>query len=118
MSNKRILLVEDDPDVRDLLGIELREAGYLLDTAGTVPDAMDHLDSTSYALAIVDWQLPGGNGLLVADTAAVMGARTIVMSGYLVQMPGGRADGHETIMKPFELNEFLDAVKRAIGDAN
>jgi DNA-binding response OmpR family regulator len=115
MVGKRILLAEDDPDVQDLVAMLLREAGYVTDTASTVANAMKLLDAAAYVLAIVDWRLADGDGLLVADSAAAMGAKTILMSGSLSQMPGGRAEGHDTIMKPFEPEELLDAVRAAIG---
>jgi DNA-binding NtrC family response regulator len=70
-----------------------------------------------YTLVISDWRLPDGDGLLVAETAAQLGAKTFVMSGYLFQMPGGRADRHETLMKPIRPSEMVDAVERAIGKA-
>ena len=118
MPEKRILLVEDEPVVQQMMSIVLRGEGYAVDTASTVAEAMALLDGHSYALAIVDWRLPGGgDGLLVADAAAEMGARTMVMSGYLFQMPGGRADRHETLMKPVRPAEIIDAVIRAIGKA-
>jgi DNA-binding response OmpR family regulator len=118
MPEKRILLVEDEPVVQQMLGIVLRGEGYTVDAASTVSEAMALLDTQPYALAIVDWRLPeGGDGLLVADSAAELGARTMVMSGYLFQMPGGRADRHETLMKPIRPAEIIDAVVRAIGRA-
>jgi hypothetical protein len=39
------------------------------------------------------------------------------MSGYLFQMPGGRADRHETLMKPLRPSEIVAAVERSIGKA-
>jgi DNA-binding response OmpR family regulator len=98
-----------------MLSMVLRGEGYAVDTASTVPDAISLLDRNTYSLAIVDWRLPGGDGLLIADTAAELGAKTMVMSGYLFQMPGGRADRHETLMKPIRPAEIIDAVTRAIG---
>ena len=38
------------------------------------------------------------------------------MSGYLFQMPGGRADQHETLMKPLRPSEMVAAVERAMGE--
>ena len=70
-----------------------------------------------YDLVISDWRIPDGNGLLLADIAAELGAKTMVMSGYLFQMPGGRADRHETLMKPLRPSEIVAAVERSIGKA-
>ena len=118
MPEKRILLVEDEAVVRQMLSLVLWGEGYVIDTATTMAEAMALLDTRSYALAIVDWRLPdGGDGLLVADAAAERGAKTMVMSGYLFQMPGGRADRHETLMKPVRPAEIIDVVIRAIGKA-
>ena len=97
MPEKRILLVEDEPAIHELLAPVLRELGYQVDVATTVADATAFLDRSPYALVIADWRLPDGNGLLVADMGAELGAKSMVMSGYLVQMPGGRADRHEKI---------------------
>lgn len=118
MPEKRILLVEDEPQVLDILTHTLRAERYAVDTAKNVPEAMSLLDWRTYALAIVDWRLPGGgDGLLVADTAADLGAKTMIMSSYLFQMPGGRAERHETLMKPMRPSEMVAAVERAIGKA-
>jgi CheY-like chemotaxis protein len=118
LTEKHILLVDDEQDILDLLGEVLFGSGYSVDFAMTLAEAVGFLDSCSYRLVISDWQLPDGDGLLVADTAAVMGAKTILMSGHLSQMNGGRADGHDTVMKPFEIDEFANAVKAAIGNAD
>jgi len=104
MSVQRILLVEDDEDVGELFAYVLREEGYDVDVAGTVAAAWAHLDAHSYALVIADWRLPDGDGTGIADGAAELGAKTFLMSGYLPLMPGGRAEGHETIMKTDHAN--------------
>src|SRR5262249_43159037 len=110
MAGQRILLVEDEPTTRDLLANVLVAEGYKVDTAVTVSEAMTYLGRDDYALVIADWRLPDGDGLVVADTAADMGVRTMVMSGYLFQMPGGRADQHETLMKPLRPSELIQIV--------
>jgi DNA-binding response OmpR family regulator len=110
---QRILLVEDD-DVGVLLTHALSVAGYRVDLATTNAEAWAHLDTREYALVIADWKLPDGSGTVIADAAAHLGAKTIVMSGYLFQMPGGWADAHETLMKPIRPSELVDVVKRSM----
>ena len=117
MPEKHILLVDDEREILDLLTEVLVGVGYSVDIAVTVSEAMASLDTSSYALVISDWWLPDGDGLLVADAAAAMGAKTILMSGHLSHMRGGRADGHDTVMKPFKIGEILDAVSGTIGKA-
>jgi DNA-binding response OmpR family regulator len=117
MPEKRILLVEDESETRKLLAHFLHREGYRVDMATTLVEAVAYLDTCSYALVITDWRLPDGNGLLIADIAAELDAKTIVMSGYLFQMPGGRAEPHDTLMKPLRPAELVAAVERAIGKA-
>jgi hypothetical protein len=69
-----------------------------------------------YGLAIVDWKLPDGDGSVIAAAAAQLGAKTFLISGYLPQMPGGRAADHVSIMKPVTPDELIRAVRLAIGE--
>ena len=64
--------------------------------------------------------LPVGAGPTVGgeEAAADLGAKTFVMSGYLFQMPGGRAERHDTLMKPIRPRELVAAVERSIGKAS
>jgi DNA-binding response OmpR family regulator len=118
MPEKRILLVEDEPATRDIIAHVLWTEGYRLDVATTVAEATNFLGSGTYALVIADWRLPDGDGLLIVDLGIELGAKTIFMSGYLFQIPGGRADRHEMLMKPIRPSELIDAVERAIGKAD
>jgi hypothetical protein len=69
-------------------------------------------------LVIADWRLrDGGDGTVIADWAADQGMKTVVMSGYLFMMPGGRAERHETLMKPLRISEIVAAAERLIGKA-
>ena len=115
MSQKRILLVEDEPDIHTLLAHVLMDARYAIDVAETVAAAWQYLDAQSYELVITDWRLPDGDGTVIAEAAAHLGAKTFVMSGYLFQMPGGRSERHETLMKPIRPHELVAAVERSIG---
>ena len=117
MSQKRILLVEDEPDIHYLMAHILIDAGYAVDVAETVAAAWQYLDAQTYGLVIADWRLPDGDGTVIAEAAAHLGANTLVMSGYLFQMPGGRAERHETLMKPVRPQELVAAVGRSIGKA-
>jgi DNA-binding response OmpR family regulator len=115
LPEKRILLVEDELEIQALLGEALRGKSYTVDFAATVRQAKDCLAAHTYDLVIADWKLPDGDGRLIADWATELGAKTVVMSGYLSRMPGGRAPDHETLMKPIRLPEFVDLVRRSIG---
>jgi len=115
MPGNRILLVEDEPLISDLLAHNLIDEGYSVDVAVSAAEAEAFLTRTAYALVITDWRLPDGDGLVIADMAAQLGAATFVMSGYLLQMPAGRAARHEILMKPLRPSELLVAIERRIG---
>ena len=70
MTEKRILLVEDEAEERELLAMGLRRAGYSVDVIGNATEARQLLEGQPYALVIADWRLPDGNGIDLADDAA------------------------------------------------
>ncbi len=59
----RILLVEDDPDLAELVVLGLRNEAYAVDLAGTYAAAEELLGTTSYDVACFDLGLPDGDGL-------------------------------------------------------
>ena len=118
MTGKRVLLVEDEEDIADILALVLRSEGYIVDTAGTLAQARQRLKSLTYALVNTDLRLPDGDGLEIADRAADLGARTSILSGYVLQLPPEAAERHEVLMKPMRPSEFVAAVHRLIGPAN
>jgi len=115
MAEKRILLIEDDEDVGALLAVALEGDGYEVDVATTAAESWARLAAQAYALVIADWRLPDGDGSVIADGAADLGAKTFIMSGYLPELPSDRREGHQCMMKPVRLDTFLAAVHGAIG---
>ena len=82
MPAKCILLVDDEPETFDLLAHRLRGLGYAVDAVINAADAWRCLGGQRYALVIADWQLPDRDGIVIADAAADLGAKTVVISGY------------------------------------
>ena len=62
MANK-LLIIEDEPDLRELLSFTLSREGYDIMEAETAETALQMLDSKLPDLAIVDWMLPGMDGI-------------------------------------------------------
>jgi hypothetical protein len=69
MAAKRILLVEDEEDIAEILALVLRSEGYIVDTAGTLAQARQRLDAIRYTLVNTDLRLPDGNGLEIVHRA-------------------------------------------------
>ncbi|MFI4940985.1 MAG: sigma-54-dependent transcriptional regulator, partial [Burkholderiales bacterium] len=63
MSAPRILIVDDEPDLRELLEITLVKMGLDVDSAESIAAARRHLASEEYALVLTDMRLPDGLGI-------------------------------------------------------
>ncbi|MBV8666444.1 MAG: sigma-54-dependent Fis family transcriptional regulator [Burkholderiaceae bacterium] len=71
MSSPRILVVDDEPDLRELLEITLVKMGLDVDSADSLAGARRHLAGDDYALVLTDMRLPDGLGIdLVREVAA------------------------------------------------
>jgi two-component system response regulator HydG len=112
---KRILLVEDDKDVRFILQHVLIAARYAVDSVETAATARAHLGARRYQLLLADGKLGDGSGIEVADLAAAQGAKTLIITGYAMQFPKGQLERHPYLMKPVRPVELVKAVEGLIG---
>ena len=69
MTGRRILVIDDEPSIREVLTIFLEELGYTVETADRVSTATAALDNQDYDLVMCDLKLPDGNGLEVLERA-------------------------------------------------
>ena len=113
----RILVVEDDPEVRDALTFLLTEEGYSVTAAADGQEALDHLRGPARPwLVLLDLMMPGMNGWQFMDEVRVHpGLRQVpivVVSAY------GSADGVRSVgatdylKKPFDPETLLAVVSR------
>jgi two-component system response regulator HydG len=110
----RILLVEDDPDVRMIIEHVLLRAGYAVDTTGTMTGGTDLIRCRSYDLVVADGKLPDGTGMDVCDLAAEKGIKCLIVTGYAFSLPAGAADRYEILLKPMRPAEMIAAVERML----
>lgn len=66
MTANTILLVEDEPDIRDMLSFTLGRAGFQVWESASAEEAVSRLDGVLPSLLIVDWMLPGMSGIELA----------------------------------------------------
>jgi DNA-binding response OmpR family regulator len=111
----RILLVEDDPDVRPLLQHVLLAERHQVDIATTLAEADDLLAREQFDLVLTDIGLPDGSGLALAERATRRGVRTLVLTGYALRLSARELDGYDFLMKPIRPRELIDAVERCLG---
>ncbi len=115
----RILVVEDAEDVAEAVAISFARRGDAVDRAGCVADALACLDAQDYDLAILDLELPDGDGHAVLRR--IRGARkpTLVLmltarsevEERVAALDGG-ADDYVT--KPFDLRELQARVRSLV----
>ena len=115
MPEQRILLVEDEATTRAILTEVLRGEGYVIDSVATAAAATTCLEAIFYELVVADWRLPDGDGVTVADTAAQLGSKTLIVTGHLSDLPPGVADRHQLRSKKAGHADILAAVREAIG---
>ncbi|MFQ3324113.1 MAG: two-component system response regulator PilR (NtrC family) [Pseudomonadales bacterium] len=63
INQDHILIVDDEPDILELLDITLVQMGYLVTSAAMLADAKEAINQTSFSLCLTDMQLPDGNGI-------------------------------------------------------
>jgi two-component system phosphate regulon response regulator PhoB len=122
MNGTKILVVEDETDIRDLMVLHLGRDGHKPEEAADGEQALQMLEKNAYQLVILDWMLPGTSGIDIAKA--------------LRKMPGGSPTSHQTpilmvtarvepadivlgleagaddyITKPFEVPVFLARIR-------
>jgi DNA-binding NtrC family response regulator len=118
---ERILLIDDDPGLSEVIDMLLDREGYVCERAGTVSAALHKVRKNVFDLVVTDLRLPDGTGL---DAIRAIRARRpevpiIMITSYSsVESAVGalRAGAVDYIIKPFDNDEFLHAVRRALNE--
>jgi two-component system, OmpR family, response regulator len=112
---RRILLVEDDDNVRSVVEHVLLALGYIVDSAECAFIARALLCAKSYDLILADGRLGDGDGFEIADIGAVQGAKTLIVTGYAMAFEKAALERHQWLAKPIKATELIQAVERLIG---
>jgi CheY-like chemotaxis protein len=117
---KRILLVEDHADIREVTGIVLRNAGYDVTTAATKAEALALCGEHFFDLLIGDIGLPDGNGYdLMREIAKTCNIKGIAFTGFGQEddVAKALAAGYSAhLIKPIDLEILLGAVVKILHD--
>jgi DNA-binding NtrC family response regulator len=116
---QRILVVDDEPAICQLLGQTLRIEDYQVETAGSTEEALLELETAPFDLAIVDLLLPGMNGLVLAEAIRMLDPHTpvILITAYgtasFESVASHPAISHY-LHKPFDTDRLLDLIRRYV----
>ena len=114
----RILVVDDDHDVRQLCAQALISSGYQVDTAEDGLAGWQALDANNYNLLITDNNMPNVSGVELVKKlrSARMNLRVVLVSGTTLTEEVSRNPSLQlaaTLLKPFTIQELLGTVEKS-----
>ncbi len=123
MAGERILVVDDEVDIVELLRDVLVAEGYVVDSALDAGSALQLVRENIYELALIDFNLPDMDGIMlhqrIRSLDTELAAATVFMSGLLQSDDNlgyymSQSEGF--LAKPFDLAEVLRRVIAVLGD--
>jgi DNA-binding response OmpR family regulator len=112
----RILVAEDDPGLREVLIEGLQDAGYQVDAVERGDDAIEQLKFYEYDVAVLDWRMPGREGIDVASWLRKQRRPTGILMLTAKDTASDRILGLDTgaddyLVKPFDFGELLARIR-------
>ncbi len=116
----RVLVVDDEPSIRDLLSKMLALVDYTVDVAPDGQSALEHMRLGSYNLLITDLRMPGMDGISVIHAARRLQADlpVIIITGFSTEASAIEAANLGVagyLTKPFRVPKVLEAAAKALG---
>ena len=120
---EKILLVDDEKNIREIYREILTRSGYEVSVAKTAEEAMEQLKSQSFDLLITDIRLPGKDGLsLLKEVREIRhDMPSIVITGYGTLQNATDAIGqgiHRFLLKPLNHREMSESIVTALEKVN
>ena len=114
---KKILLVEDDEDLLEMLSFNLKKAGFAIGTATDGIEAVKKAHSLEPDLILLDLMLPELDGFAVAetlrreaDTKPIPIIMVTALSGQLARYAGLDSGAADFITKPFSIKDLISRI--------
>jgi DNA-binding response OmpR family regulator len=116
---QKLLVVDDEENLREFYRLELEESGYSVDTAANAGDALTKLDSGAYDAIILDIQMPGMPGIDLLQKIIVRNRQQPVILNtsyacYQDNYLAWQADAY--VVKSSDTRELKQAVRRVLAD--
>jgi len=112
-NNARVLVVDDDEDIQDLLFAALDDEGFIVDVAGDGKSGLQLIQDNEYDLVVLDINLPGLNGYALCRElrnhlhVSVPILMLTLRSSVDERVEGLDAGADDYLTKPFEVTELL-----------
>lgn len=114
----RILLVEDDDSLRDVMADTLTQEGYYVAGIDGGAGALDSIRAQRPQLVVLDVVMPQLDGIQVLAQLRAVGYTMPVLMITGLPLTDARLDGADMVLqKPFDLDVFLATVRRLLGPA-
>ena len=128
-NSSSILVVDDNPEIREIIQVLLGGEGYLVETAGNGVKALEMLENREYDLIILDIMMPGSDGLSICKKPGMDGYQTCRKMREESNAPilflsartkdsdktlGFSSGGDDYLAKPFSYNELISRAKALI----
>jgi two-component system, OmpR family, response regulator len=112
----RILIVEDEPEIAELLGGQLYDAGFESDRVGSIGEAINALQRFPYELVLLDRRLPDGDGLAYIPNIRSLRPETRIVLLTARDAPNDKARGLDAgaddyVTKPYDKEELLARIR-------
>ena len=110
----RILIVDDEKPILNLIRVSLSNAGYLCDTAQDGNEALEKIDNGKYDLILLDVMLPEVDGFELMEYIRPLGIPVIFLTAKNAlkdRVKGLRMGADDYIIKPFEIAELIARVE-------
>lgn len=115
----RVLVVEDESEIRELIVLHLMREGLKVDAVESAEQAIEFISENNYVLIALDWMLPGQSGLqLLKDLRQSHADLSILMvtakaeSHHIIE--GLEAGADDYLTKPFEIGVLLARIRALI----
>lgn len=119
MAEPKVLLIDDDPDLRLIVKTVLTQAGYDVKDFPEAHSGLQRIKTRGADLIILDWQMPGMTGLECLRTLRSWDIRTpVIMLTAVCEgdrvMEAMKAGVTDYLIKPFDRKELLAKVQEAL----
>ena len=118
---KKILIIEDEPDIRKTLEYNIAREGYDVTTASSLSEGKQHIDLASFSLIILDLMLPDGSGLdLCRDIKSDANKSNIPIiiltakDDEVDKVVGFELGADDYVTKPFSVRELILRIKAVL----